>query len=444
MSDSSFTHQGNSRIPSCDTLVVLAPHTRASATILAKNSDRPPRECQPLLQVPRRRYPDGATVSCQFLEIPQVSATAAVIGSRPFWLWGFEHGLNEHGVAIGYEAVLTREMLPATGLLGMDLVRLGLERSRTAHEATQIIGELIERFGQGGSGEYDRDYRYSGGFIIADHGEAYVLESSGREWIARSVQDRACISNRLTLESYELSSPDVQSHARDCRWWDGESEFDFATAYSSRNAGKDKDDPLVARGRLARSRELISRNGRRTIREMLAILRDHGEHGETPQAGDPASRDASPTLCMHGSAAGTTASMVAELPAPDSDIIPVMWASLAAPCTSIAFPIFVAGMLPPIIAAGGEKFSSESPWWRFKRIQDLVAAAPDRLAPIAWKHFRPLEAAMLEQAAEVSRRARSLDPAGREKLLGACMAQNVVRILNAQTAAEAELVRTKP
>jgi secernin len=436
MFDNSFADSGK---PSCDTIVVLAPHTRAGATILAKNSDRPPRECQPLLQAPRCRYPHGATVNCQYLEIPQVTETAAVIGSRPFWLWGFEHGLNEHGVAIGNEAVLTREMLPSTGLLGMDLVRLGLERSRTAREATQVIGGLIERFGQGGSGEYDKDFRYSGGFIIADHGEAHVLESSGREWIARQVRDRACISNRLTLESYELSSPDVESHARDCRWWDGESPFDFAAAYSSWNAGKDKDDPLIARERLARSRELVARGGRRTIREMLAILRDHGEGGETPPAGDPASRDTSPTLCMHGSAAGTTAGMVAELPAPDSDTIPVMWASLAAPCTAIAFPLFVAGTLPPILAAGGEKFSSDSPWWRFKKIQDLVATAPDRLAPIAWKHFRPLEAAMLEQAAEVSRRARSLDPAGREKLLGACMAQNIVRILNTQAAAEAEI-----
>src|SRR5271168_3335916 len=426
-------------LPSCDTMVVLAPHTRNGATLLAKNSDRSPRECQPLFQSMRRVHPAGATVHCQYLEIPQVAETAAVIGSRPFWLWGLEHGLNEYGVACGNEAVLTREPLPATGLLGMDLVRLGLERSKTAREATEVIGALIERFGQGGSGEYDRDFRYSGGFIIADHAEAYVLESSGRQWIARQVRDRACISNRLTLDSYELSSPDVQSHARDHRWWDDESPFDFAAAYSSRNAGTDKDDPLTARGRLARSRELVGRKGLRTIREMLAILRDHGGRGETPP-GDAASRDTSPTLCMHG-VAGTTASMVAELPAPDSDTIPVMWASLAAPCTGIAFPLFVNGALPPILAAGGEKFSSGSPWWRFKKIQDLVAAAPDRLAPIAWKHFRSLEAAMLERTAEVRERALGLDAAGREKLLGECMAQNIVRVLNAQAAAEAELIR---
>jgi len=200
-------------------------------------------------------------------------------------------------------------------------------------------------------------------------------------------------------------------------------------------------DPLAARGRLARSRELVARNGRRTIREMLAILRDHGARGEMPPAGDAAARDASPTLCMHGSVSATTASTVAELSAPDADTLPVMWASLAAPCTSIAFPLFVAGTVPPVLAAGGEKPSADSPWWRFRKIQDLVASAPDRLAPIAWKHFRPLELAMLERCAEVSRQARKLDGAAREKLLGGFMAQNIVRVLNAQAAAEAELIR---
>jgi dipeptidase len=133
--------------------------------------------------------------------------------------------------------------------------------------------------------------------------------------------------------------------------------------------------------------------------------------------------------------------MVAEIPAPDADTTPVLWASLAAPCTSIAFPLFVAGTVPPVLAAGGEKPSADSPWWRFRAIQDLVAIAPERLAPIVWKHFRPLEAAMLERCAEVSRQARKLDPAAREKMLSTFMAQNIVRVLNAQSAAESELTR---
>jgi hypothetical protein len=103
------------------------------------------------------------------------------------------------------------------------------------------------------------------------------------------------------------------------------------------------------------------------------------------------------------------------------------------------FALFVAGTLPPVLAAGGENPSLDSPWWRFRTIRDLVAKAPERLAPIAWKHFRPLEAAMLERCAEVSHQAARLHAAARAKLLGAFMAQNIVRVLNAQSAAESEL-----
>ena len=48
---------------------------------------------------------------------------------------------------------------------------------------------------------------------------------------------------------------------------------------------------------------------------------------------------------------------------------------------------------------------------------------------------------MLERAAEVSRQAASIEPAAREKLLSSFMAQNIVRILNAQSAAESVLTR---
>ena len=112
----------------CDTMVALAPATRDGVTLFAKNSDRPPRECQRIVQLPAARHDAGAGVRCQYLELPQVAETCAVVGSQPYWLWGFEHGVNEHRVAIGNETVFAKESLPAVGLTGMDLVRLGLER----------------------------------------------------------------------------------------------------------------------------------------------------------------------------------------------------------------------------------------------------------------------------------------------------------------------------
>jgi hypothetical protein len=119
----------------CDTLVALSPASADGVTLFANNSDRPPREAKRLVQQPRAVHPAGGRVRCQYVEIPQVAETAAWIGSQPHWLWGVEHGVNEHRVAIGNETVFAREAPGETGLLGMDLVRLGLERARSADEA---------------------------------------------------------------------------------------------------------------------------------------------------------------------------------------------------------------------------------------------------------------------------------------------------------------------
>ena len=64
---------------------------------------------------------------------------------------GAEMGANECGVVIGNEAVWTTQPYQNKGLLGMDLVRLGLERGESAYQALMIVIELLENYGQGGN-----------------------------------------------------------------------------------------------------------------------------------------------------------------------------------------------------------------------------------------------------------------------------------------------------
>jgi dipeptidase len=355
--------------------VALPPATTDGSTLFAKNSDRPALESQPLVQMPPRRHRPGSRVRCQYVSIPQVRETHGFIGSQPYWLWGLEHGVNECRVAIGNEAVFSRDPPGEEALLGMDLLRLGLERSHTAREALRMITDLLETYGQGGPGHLGTTFSYHNSFLIADPAEAWILETSGRQWAARQVEGVGSISNHLSIEDdWSLASRDLEKYAVERGWWAaGSGRFRFATAYRDTGAGPSH----YSAGRFARARALLEEaEGRLTPQDMMRFLRDHGESGTIlPAQRDPESADFF-TLCLHADPVGTTtASMVARLRA-RWDGRPEIWASLAAPCTGVFLPLYLEGDVPAAYARGGASPDRASPWWRFKALQNAVLARP--------------------------------------------------------------------
>lgn len=198
----------------CDSLVVLGPTTAAGVTLFAKNSDRPPAEAQHIewSQPRTERITRVTHISVE----GAAGATVRCLISRPAWCWGAEHGVNEAGVAIGNHSIYTtldpRSFPPA--LIGMDLVRLGLERAATASGAVEVIVGLLEQYGQGGTGHdpalVGKDRPYWSSFLVADARDAWKVETSGATWAAERVVEAAAMSNRTSIPDFDA----VHRHPR--------------------------------------------------------------------------------------------------------------------------------------------------------------------------------------------------------------------------------------
>lgn len=151
--------------------------------------------------VPARDWPSGTMIKVgataassypgELIEIPQVNRTAKYITMNYSAFAGFpapitNGGLNEHHVAARDIWSPSREELrkmtpkPQRGLNYSDLSRISMERARTAREAVEIVGSLIDQYG----------YATYGGnsHLFADREEGWVLiEFAGGKglWVAQ-------------------------------------------------------------------------------------------------------------------------------------------------------------------------------------------------------------------------------------------------------------------
>jgi len=373
----------------CDSLVAVGTETLRGTTLYAKNSDRKPGECQPFVQFPESWHPPGATVRCTHVEIPQVAESYRVMGHSPWWVWGFEHGVNEHGVAIGNHTIFSREPLEEQpGLIGMDLVRLGLERGRSAREALEVIATLVESYGQGGAALAPDGAGYHNSFVLADAAEAWHLETSNRRWVARRVQ-LAAVSNHLAIgDDWQIASRDLESFARAEGFWSATRRFDAAAAYRNPHV-----PPHVSEGRQRRGAALLAEaRGRHGVPEFQRILRDHAAGGGVwRDAGATPDEERFFTLCAHSEPVHrTTASLVAELPEDRRAPWPV-WIGFGTPCSGVFLPVYLQGVLPDALARGGEKPDEDSAWWVFKQLEDAVGLDPERHTPAVREGWAALE-----------------------------------------------------
>ncbi len=381
----------------CDTLVALGNSTKDGSVLFAKNSDRDPNEAHFLQLIPGAKHRTGEQVKCTYIEILQVTQTYTVLLAKPFWIWGAEMGANEYGVVIGNEAVFTKITdRKNEKLIGMDLLRLALERSKNAEQALHILIQLLKEHGQGGNCGLAHKSFYDNSYLIADSKEAWVLETAGEHWAAEKVKDIRSISNAITIESrWDLASENLVNYAVDRGWCKNRSEFNFRKCYS---------DFLYTTFADSRKRQtctmdlLRSKKGRITSLDLMGFLRMHQSGNDSAWRVDkPIS---GMTVCAHTGVgpiriSQTTGSMVSQLSTQES----LHWlTATAAPCTSIFKPIWMESGIPVENEQPTATYNEASRWWRHEVLHREILRDYDKRIEILRNQRNRVESANVTMA----------------------------------------------
>jgi len=161
---------------------------------------------------PAADYPEGTMLKIfdgdtneYYGNIPQATHTYQVVGF-----------MNEFQLSIGettYGGI--PELLDTAGIIDYgSLMRLALQRAKTAREAIKVMTELVEKYGYASSGE---------SFSIADPEEVWILEmigkgpgNKGAVWVARMIPDGYVSGHanhaRITTFPLEKDKTSITSH----------------------------------------------------------------------------------------------------------------------------------------------------------------------------------------------------------------------------------------
>lgn len=356
---------------SCDTFLAQGKATKSGRMIFAKNSDRYMGEAANVVYFPSKDYESGSRLKISQHEIEQVEHTNALLGLQPHYIWGLEIGVNEYGVSIGNEAEHSFIPPDTDGILGMDLVRLGLERGKTAEEALNVITALIDRYSEGGVCSPDGSGAdYNNTFIIADGKEAWVLETLRNQWVAKRISDPYySISNTYWIEDdYDKCSNGIPELAKEYGLPIREGKFNFAKTFALKTTGTDS----FCITRRMRAMEIMKRGcGHIDVPYFINMMRDHYEDNEVLKPRYDAANAVYMCLCFHGEPGidfQTNSSLIVDYQGVDENGNTkfAMWVGLNLPCCSTFFPIFDLDGIPETLNGAGGKYDTEHLWWQLE------------------------------------------------------------------------------
>ena len=312
-----------------DVVVALSRATPDGATLFGHNSNRPRGEAASLIMTPGRDHAPGETIRAGDVELSQGRRTWAVLAGRPGNAWGYTHGVNEKGVAVGCAAIDTLLECDGPCLSGPDLVRLGLGAAckvQQRRQAVEVVTDLVcrrtaregaraatSRLSSSPTPRRRSSWRRPASSCTLGHvgmvravagtcmlraGLGTAFHAGYRTWPSPGAGGRPTAASWTS--PVRLGRPGA-GHARALRRWGR------ATMTLEHHSGQ-VDLPLL----------------RRLLRDQAEML--------APQEGPPAEEE-------------TSASLIVRL-GPAVDDLPVAWFAPGSPAASVYLPVFPAGDLP--------------------------------------------------------------------------------------------------
>ncbi len=134
----------------CTTVMAQGKALRAGkGSIVVKNRDLGTNTLSEIGLHQAAELPKNAIYRAAYIDIPNVPKTCKFVGSRTAGRWGYGMGINEYQVAVADNDAPSRDTMDwKAGLHDNDVVRLILERAKTAREGVDIATRLVEACGQ--------------------------------------------------------------------------------------------------------------------------------------------------------------------------------------------------------------------------------------------------------------------------------------------------------
>ncbi|MCD8339374.1 MAG: C69 family dipeptidase, partial [Burkholderiales bacterium] len=329
-------------------------------------------------------------------------------------------GFNEAGVGItGTESIYARDELLAkdpyneeTGITEDDILDILLPRAKTAKEAVELLGKIIEEKGAGEG--------FGVGFV--DGKDVWYLETgTGHQWLAQRTPADAYFAtgNQGRLRFFEpgdkdtLHSPTLISWAQENGFYDPkDGKFDFAKVYT-RHDDRDLDYNIPRVWQIQKilnpSLEQKIEDGRNfdvylkpeqpiTLQNLKDILRNHYNESEhDPYSHGLNGKEPWRPISVFRTYESHVMQVRPNLP---PEIGNVIYLAMGMADLSTYMPFYWGfEEIPVQYTEGTDKADSNSAYWKFRKLQTLAMQDYETYAPIVKKAFAEHEAKVTEEQA---------------------------------------------